>query len=164
MPRFIPSLTHSSIKIPPLPHHKGNYTETSNAQAKGSKRNRLETPSLLRQTQTFIGNTHTMLTAKEWRIHEDTMVQLFVLGRYTFRCFSLTMCLVFVKGQRERFQIILSTCLHEWRQARRGHTNTQRGQRSDYNIPHSSGHTHTHTHTHTHLTCVFVLGHTLKTG
>lgn len=61
MPRFIPSLTDSTIKIPALAHHKGNYTEicaqTSNAQAKESKRNRLETPRLLRQTQTFIGNT-----------------------------------------------------------------------------------------------------------
>lgn len=91
MPRFIPSLTDSTIKIPALAHHKGNYTEicaqTSNAQAKESKRNRLGTPRLLRQTQTFIGNTHETLTVKERRIHEDTMVHLFVLGSVQFQVF-----------------------------------------------------------------------------
>lgn len=35
----------------------------------------------------------------------------------------------------------MRVCVHEWIQARHGHTNTQRGQRSDYDIPHSSGHT-----------------------
>lgn len=96
MPHFIPSLTHSTIKVPPLAHHKGNYTEicaqTSNTQAKESKRNRLETPRLLRQTQTFIGNTHKTLTVKERRIHEDTMVHFVFFRKHTLSGVFLCLC------------------------------------------------------------------------
>lgn len=59
------------------------------------------------------------------------------------RCFYLTMCLVFFKGQKNVGLLCLCVHMHKWRQGSCGCTNTQRGQRSNYDIPHSSGHTHT---------------------
>jgi len=102
-----------------------------------------ETPRLLRQTQTFLcqctRNANCERMKGTWG-HKGTFVCIRKHPISFFLCVCI--CLIFVQGQRERFQIFLCVCMHEWRQARCGHTNTQRGQRSQYDIPHNSGHTH----------------------